>query len=311
MKRVIPFLFILAAPSLFSVSPPFSGDKPWFTGPLITPSARLVDPGHGIVEPYVYWFATDGFYQHNWSAEKVPTFYQVIPEFVAKIGLVDRVNFTISMRSFYNTVQDVSNASFGDINAGFDFALLTADKEGMPVKLTIQEYFPTGQFEDLEIESLGTDAGGFGSWGTLIGLTTNKLFHFCGEHYLNLRLNTAYVYLTRLHVHGLNIYGGDPTTDGTVYPGKIFRIFAAGEFTLTEHIALALDVMSIFGSRNRFVGHTIAPLNLGSDIQLSLAPAIEYNFDKDIGVIVGSWFTVAGRNSSRFSSLIGAINIVF
>lgn len=310
MKKILLLLLLSYGP-LLAVSPAFSGDQPWLTGPLVTPSARLVDPGHGICEPYVYWFAIDGFYQHNWSAEKTPIFYQVIPEFVGKIGLVDRVNFTIVLRSYYNSVGNVSDTSFGDVTAGFDFALIKADKDKMALKFTVQEVFPTGSFENLDIDSLGTDVGGLGSYGTLIGLTTNKLFHFCGDHYLNVRVNAAYFYLTSVKVHGLNTYGGDPTTRGTVYPGKVFRVFAAAEFTLTKHIALALDVLSIFGSRNRFTGETIAPLNLGSDIQFSLAPAIEYNFNKDIGVIVGSLFTVAGRNTPRFSSLIGAINILF
>ena len=309
VKSLFFLPFLLTTP-LLAVSPAFSGDAPWMTGPLITPSARVLDPGQGLIEPYVYWFVIDGFYQHDWSVQSKPTFYQVVPEFVGKFGLVERLNFTIAMRSYYNSVDGTSDTSFGDINAGFDLALLHPDKEGVALKLSVQEFFPTGDYNELQIDSFGTDVGGLGSWGTLIGLTANKLFHFCGEHYLNVRINTTYLYLTKVHVKGLNVYGGGPETEGTVYPGRIFRFLAAGEFSLTKHITLALDFVSIFGSKNRFVGHTIDPLDLGSDIQFSLAPAIEYNFNKDIGIIVGSWFTFAGRNSPQFASLVGAINIV-
>jgi hypothetical protein len=44
---------------------------------------------------------------------------------------------------------------------------------------------------------------------------------------------------------------------------------------------------------------------------LTLAPAIEYNFTQTIGVIVGSWFTLKGRNANRFVSAAAALNYYF
>jgi hypothetical protein len=42
--------------------------------------------------------------------------------------------------------------------------------------------------------------------------------------------------------------------------------------------------------------------------QFTLAPAIEYNFSENYGVIVGSWFTILGKNTTKFNSLAVAFN---
>jgi hypothetical protein len=44
-----------------------------------------------------------------------------------------------------------------------------------------------------------------------------------------------------------------------------------------------------------------------SSEQISFAPAIEYNFSSELGLIVGCWFTGWGRNSTQFRS--GVINL--
>ena len=55
----------------------------------------------------------------------------------------------------------------------------------------------------------------------------------------------------------------------------------------------------------------IAPIGAPEGWQLSLAPAIEYNFNENWGVIAGPWFTVAGKNSSAFIVGMLAINIYY
>jgi hypothetical protein len=42
---------------------------------------------------------------------------------------------------------------------------------------------------------------------------------------------------------------------------------------------------------------------------LSLAPAIEYSWSANFGMIAGVWFTAAGRNSTVFANGIVAINV--
>lgn len=42
-----------------------------------------------------------------------------------------------------------------------------------------------------------------------------------------------------------------------------------------------------------------------------LAPAVEYNFNSRVGLIVGTVFTAAGRNASATLVPVAALNMVF
>ncbi|MES2122546.1 MAG: hypothetical protein V4492_07205, partial [Chlamydiota bacterium] len=79
--------------------------------------------------------------------------------------------------------------------------------------------------------------------------------------------------------------------------------------------ALALDIQYQHNNKTRFSGHkgrTRGVRNVvggPSSEQFSLAPAFEYNFTYNVGLIAGCWFTVAGRNALEFASGVVAINI--
>lgn len=50
-----------------------------------------------------------------------------------------------------------------------------------------------------------------------------------------------------------------------------------------------------------------ASVGLPSSEQFSFAPAIEYNFTENFGIITGVWLSAFGRNSPRFRT--GIVNI--
>jgi hypothetical protein len=51
-------------------------------------------------------------------------------------------------------------------------------------------------------------------------------------------------------------------------------------------------------------------LNSGPGHTWALAPAIEYNFNSRVGVIVGAKLTVSGRNAPALVIPVAAVNIV-
>ena len=77
----------------------------------------------------------------------------------------------------------------------------------------------------------------------------------------------------------------------------------------------ALDIQYLFSTKDHFSGYpgitssrqNAIVGNLASH-QLNLAPAIEYNFNENLGIIFGPWFSVVGKNSDRFVSAVFAIN---
>ena len=77
-----------------------------------------------------------------------------------------------------------------------------------------------------------------------------------------------------------------------------------------------LDNVYIHANKNRFSGKAgFAPsgepavIKWPSTEQLSFAPAIEYNFNENCGLIAGSWFSAAGRNSWEFRS--GILSFIY
>jgi hypothetical protein len=144
----------------------------------------------------------------------------------------------------------------------------------------------------------------------------SELFHFSGMHYLSARLYFSYFFLAPVHVKGFNVYGGGFETKGKVRPGNVFNTILGLEFSLTQRWALALDITHSYQNKTRFSGNQgILKIGEGAIVggpsknQISLAPAIEYNFSENVGVIAGAWFTIAGRNSTEFVSGVIAVNV--
>jgi hypothetical protein len=88
------------------------------------------------------------------------------------------------------------------------------------------------------------------------------------------------------------------------------------EATLNQNWALALDsvytqtnITEFFGIPGIAFTGTFADVGTPSSEQLSFAPAIEYNFSGNFGIITGCWFSALGRNSTEFRS--GVVNLEY
>ncbi|HSX12686.1 MAG TPA: hypothetical protein VLF61_04265 [Rhabdochlamydiaceae bacterium] len=291
---------------------------PWLTGPLLTPTSQTVAAGYMNIEPYVYFNVFTGAYGNDWNKVSAPNFYNVNFSLPAYFGLTEWMDIQILPQANYNKTQGTSSLVFGDFLFTADFQLLRETPENsLPgLKFYVLETFPTGSYQKLKPERLRTDAGGKGSFQTEVGLVIGRLIHISGVYYANLRLNPFYNYLAPVHIKGFNFYGGSRDTSGRIYPGSQIGYFFGAEFTLSKNWAFAFDSVGFYTTKTHFSGRpgtnpkTGAPnvLSLPPQWQFSFAPAIEYNFSQSVGIIAGSWFTVAGRNSPRFISGVLAIN---
>ena len=80
----------------------------------------------------------------------------------------------------------------------------------------------------------------------------------------------------------------------------------------------ALDAVYNYAAKTTFAGDAgkdstgLEALNGGPfNDNLSLAPAIEYNFTPDLGLLAGVWFSVWGRNSLDFVSGVVSVTLGF
>lgn len=292
---------------------------PWFTGPILTPSGHVVPAGYVNFEPYTFVTIIDAEYDNHWHAVKIPTFYNVNFQAPLYIGLTDWMDMQIIPAASWNETEHVTSLEFNDFTLAFDFRIMedTATNNIPGIKVYVQETFPTGHYQRRSFEKKGTDIGGAGAFVTTLGFVITRTFHIYGLHFLAVRFNGFYdiPIPSRVHVHGINTYGGARNTNAKVKVGQSWGLLYGMEYSLTQNWALAIDLSATGDFRTTFSGNpgtnpdgTRASLGNPPAFQFSLAPAIEYNFNESVGIIAGAWFTVAGRNNTKFISAVIAIN---
>ncbi len=290
-----------------------SRPTPWFTGSLLATSANTVPPGHLKIQPYFNAFVTIGHYDKHWHAHREANFYDVNLRIQTKIGVAKRIDIQFFPRVVYRETRGEHAVHFGDMPVGLNIQILKPKclGEGPSLKLGLRANVPCGEYEHLKKSKLRTDLTGSGSWFPGGGLYLSNFWYLGGIHYVELRVSTEYRVGTSIHLRGLNAYGGTPNTYASGYPGNYFRLDTAIQYNFTQNWAFACDVLFLHFNRNRFHGKNIEDLNTSSRQEFSLAPAIEYNWSKNIGVIGGVWFSLAGRNTHQFVNGMLSLNAFF
>jgi hypothetical protein len=145
-------------------------------------------------------------------------------------------------------------------------------------------------------------------------VAVQKVLRLGGDHVLRYRLNASYGFYSPVSVRGFNTYGGGFDTTGRVEPGSVTTFTVAGEYTLTRHLVLALDIGFQTINATHFsgtagIGAQGEPAIVGKGYSnlLSIAPAIEYHFTQQVGLIAGPWFSLRGKNTSEFFGVVGAL----
>ncbi|HSX10387.1 MAG TPA: hypothetical protein VLF94_01535 [Chlamydiales bacterium] len=287
-------------------------EAPWFTGPLLASSGFTLPPGQFYFEPYIFATANTGIYNSDWKAVKIETlwinFFQ--PEF--EFGLTDWMDFQIDPTLYYNYTNGAAKWVVGDIPVVFDFQLYRRGANitdwTMGLKFAISETIPIGKYQNLDPKKRLTDMGGMGSWQTALSLVWGNLFYLGRQKFLTWRTQFQYTIPSPVHVKNFNVYGGGHGTHGTIFPAQSFLVDTALELTLSRNWVFAIDLVGRWAGRNHFKGKTIVPMSFPSSAQFSIAPAIEYNWNADLGIIFGPQITIAGRNSAQFVSGIFAFS---
>ncbi len=294
---------------------------PWFTGPLLAPAGQTVPEGHINIEPY--FFATDdyGFFNSQWRNTHTPTARTYSPTMIVSYGLTSFMDIQLSVPYNINTNQGVTTGNFGDIGLGLGFQLIKdSPNHWYPgLRLAVNETLPSGIYENLDPTRNGTDATGAGAYQTSISANFQKLYKLNNGHYLNTRLSLTETLPANVDVQGINAFGGDSTTNGRLRLGNVFNADLGLEYALTRHWVPALDVVFTANSASNFTNFVTRPSSTGlpapvgyeSGDLVSVAPALEYNFNEHIGVIAGSWFSVRGRNKPSFVSAVAALNFYY
>lgn len=287
--------------------------RPWFTGPLLAPSGFTVGPGHLVLQPFFDQFVNVGMYNSNWKSESIPNFYNIQLRIRLKTGILRWMDVQVFPEMNAKLTGNAKTVGFADLPVTINFQLLAMGlKDPWPsIKLVFTTFVPCGKYQELRPSLHLTDANGTGSWYPEVGAVFSKLWHLSGIHYLEARLFSAYRIGTPASVKGLSVYGGDRTTRGVAYPGDIFLTDASIEYNFTQNWGFACDFNYQHRNRSRFSGKTEIDATLPSSERFSIAPALEYNFSENLGIIGGLWCSIIGRNTPQFFNGMLSLNAYF
>lgn len=289
---------------------------PWFTGTLLSTRGRTLDQGHVVVEPYFFFTRYGGLYNDSWRLQSATVSRTIIQQTYFIYGLTSRIDVEIAPQWLDNSSKSESLSGFGDLPLQLGFqALRSSPDSWLPdVRIWVQEIFPTGRYNDLGPSTTGLGGTGGGSFATTLGIGVQKAIWLGGDHVFRYRVNATYGFYSPVTVQGFNTYGGGFGTDGRVDPGSVTTLTVAGEYNLTQHLVLAFDIGFQTVNATRFSGTTgvgvsgeQAIVGKGYGNLLTVAPAVEYNFNQHVGLIAGPWFSLRGRNASEFFGVVEAL----
>ncbi|KTC65801.1 Fe-S protein (plasmid) [Legionella adelaidensis] len=315
MKKSAVLLFLCFLTSLLN----FAHADPWYTGPLLAPAGKTIPRGHINFEPYIFYTQNTGTFNRHWRLVQSPRSdsTQFLPIFT--YGLTDRMDLQFSLP--YTRNQNLTRVSdhIGDASVLLGFQVLEqANSQWKPnLRVTLQEILPSGRYDQLEPYNQGTDSTGLGSYQTALGFNFQHLLPIY-DFYLRTRLCLGFVNANAAAVHGLSSYGGTTDTQGKITPGNVASVDLAGELSVTQNWVLVMEGYYFTRSRTHFSGTVgLTPMGvpgiIGHDnvAELSLAPAIEFNFSANYGIIAGAWFSTKGKDAPDFISSVIAFNAYF
>lgn len=295
-------------------------DGPFWTGTLLTTSAKVIPPGHINVEPYLFDRYSYAAYDGSWKPHSRPTLCSWLSSYPNTIGFVDKIDLIFTPRLLSNHLQKQSSTNISDTTIGFGYqALEGKDDTWVPyIRLIFKENLPTGKYDRLNPVKLGVDATGIGSYATTIGFLTQNLFDLGNKQYLRVRINSLWTGFMPVKVKGVNVYGGGFGAKGTVYPRFAIELILGLEYSMTKNWVASLDLDYVHAGKITFKGFpginsdgSLAAIASPSADLFSLAPGIEYNFNENIGIIGAIWFSFAGRNSTAFYAPSIALNLYY
>lgn len=278
----------------------------WWTGPLLANGAATLPRGHMLIEPYVYDIASAN---SNTYGSRAYVFYGLVNGLT--VGLIPIVG--------YNTVSGGPSSSSLGIG---DFSFLaqrriTQYHEGrwIPTSgLMVQEAFPTGKYDRLG--NRPADGLGQGSYTTTLALNTQWYFWMPTGRILRMRFNVSQAFSTSANVQDVSVYGTTAGFRGHAKPGNSSFADAAWEYSMTRRWVLALDATYSYNSNTRVTGinilnsNRVQDSNSGSSGAFGFAPAIEYNWKSNLGVIFGARIIELGHNTTGSIAPVMAINFV-
>jgi hypothetical protein len=294
-------------------------DDAWWTGPILAPSAATLPQGHFLVEPYLYDSISYARYDANGDRHDTADTHFLGSQTYVLYGLIDTLSIGVIPRFGFRDVsngRDSSGIRVGDVSVQAQYRMTQFNGAIPTTSVVMQATLPTGKHDQLGDHT--SDGMGGGAYSLMIGLYSQHFFWMPNGRILRTRFNVTHTFIDNAELNDVSVYGTQQGFRGRAKPGDSFLAIAAAEYSITSNWVLAMDLQYQRDARTEVSGS----LPLGSspsDVQftlpsrrsISVAPAVEYNFNSQVGVIVGAIWTVSGRNTDANFIPVVALNMVY
>lgn len=330
--NIVKLIFCWVALFFYSV---FACADPWMTGPFLFDSALVVPVGSQNIAMIFESSRVPSIYDSSGTVTTIPTATSDYLSLQYTTGMSSFSDFQVASVYIKNQTEAISRNNLGDTLMQMGFQVLTqGTSHSRPnFRIAVFELFPTGKYTQLNPSVYGTDATGAGSYQTSVEFAFNLLTQLQGtSHYFRASASAIATISSTVALNGDSIYGGDSATVGHITPGNALALDLGGEYTLTQNWVVAFESFVLAQRASNFTGYLgpnassfnsfiskdkharrsnhIRPtrFNIGSSqgigsgdlYQLSVSPEIEYNFSEHVGILLGCWLTVAGKNTPDF-----------
>ncbi len=269
--------------------------SPSTAGPITTWTAPLVGKGKLAVQPFAFYNITRGEFDSQGHYHSLPagdSESQFQEQFFAQYGITDRLELDAqTVYQEYYIKQDGEKAhdeGFGDSYLFSRYQILD-DKGWVPtVDGLLQLKMPTGKYQHLDADKLGTDSTGAstggGSWDTGFGLmATKKLNPFL------VHADIIYSIPQEVRVNGAK----------TIY-GNYLNCDAAVEYILPKGFNLMMELNGLIQGDRWQDGAYVPSSDLKS---LTFAPGIGWSNDK-IQTLIAYQRVLTGTNTDANDSIV-------
>ena len=275
-------------------------DDAWWTGPILAVSPNGPGQGHALTETYAFDQVSSG-------SQAIRSFNYLL------YGVSD--HFTLGMIPVFGVNEaDGAHSHFGfsDLTFQAQYTLADFDPEtGMPaVAVALRQSLATGKYDRL---SDITEAFGAGAGATSLGLFTQDYFWLPNGRLLRVRFDVLASVSAKASLHDVSVYGTPQGFAGGVRPGDAVSLDVSLEYSLTRSTVLAMEFLYDHGNATHVEGasnSTPMHIDLSASDGFGLAPALEYSWAPNWGVLLGTRILMGGRNRPFSVTPAIALNVV-
>ncbi|QNT79536.1 hypothetical protein [Entomobacter blattae] len=298
-------------------------DNQWYTGSLLSPSGAATQAGGLFLEPYLVYNQPIG--RFNASGENTPIHprYKSLTNYtLVKYAITDNLSVQALPTISHTWVKGGRNGGlqWNDLPIEFQYRILDEDhtENYAPYTRPSLSTFlgiiaPSGNYNNLSRSTAGV---GTGAWTLRFGLQSQSAWQLPDERPLRLRLwAVARKPLNSVDLHGVTSYGTNEGYRGNVYPGMFGNGGLSLEYGIDQSWVLAFDAEFTWSKGNRQTGgyynEPITRTITTASHSWILAPAVEYNWTPNYGIIAGAAITVDGHNTNQTVQPQIAFNAAF